>query len=221
MAHEPQKHTGTPDDPLDAVFTVSNVITFARLCLVPVFFVVLMGENNVLACVLFAVAASTDFLDGMIARRTNTVSVLGRMLDPCVDRLLMISGVLGVLLLGRLPLWIVVLVLARDIVMILGYIILLRRYDIRIDVIYAGKVCTTLFFIGFAALLLNWPVLAGLGITTISWLPGFNADPYSWGIWFVYAGLILSVFTTGHYVSAALRQYRRACGMMGEGSEAA
>ena len=88
----------------DEIFTVSNVITFIRLCMVPLFMVLLLGGANVTATVVFAVAACTDFVDGQIARRTNTVSKLGRLLDPAVDRLLMIFGVLGLLLVGRLPL---------------------------------------------------------------------------------------------------------------------
>ncbi|WP_283170481.1 CDP-alcohol phosphatidyltransferase family protein [Curtanaerobium respiraculi] len=204
MARQIEQHAGTPDDPLTRVFTVSNAITFARLCMIPAFFVELVGGNNVAACVLFALAAGTDWFDGQIARRTNTVSVLGRMLDPCVDRLLMIFGVIGVFIVGRIPLWIILLVLIRDIGMIAGYSYLLKRWGIRIDVIYPGKVCTTLFFIGFAALLLNFPPLVGLGLTDLSWLPGFNGEIYSWGIWFIYAGLVLCVYTTGYYIRTAL-----------------
>ena len=53
---------------------------------------------------------------------------------------------------------------------------------------------------GFAGLLLNWPLVSGLGVCDLAWLPGFNADLCSWGIWFVYAGLILCIYTTTVYV---------------------
>lgn len=199
---------GNQGDPIDAIFTVANVISFIRLCMVPAFLVLLLNGQDVEATVVFAIAASTDFLDGQIARRTHTVSKLGRILDPAVDRLLMICGVLGVFLVGRVPLWIIVLVVARDVGMILGYTYLLKRWNVRVDVIYPGKVATTFFFIGFAALILNYPLLPGLGLCDFSWLPGFNMQPAGWGIWFIYAGLVLCVYTTAYYARTGIRKVR-------------
>ncbi|RNL48529.1 CDP-alcohol phosphatidyltransferase family protein [Paraeggerthella hongkongensis] len=201
----------------DRIFTVPNVISFIRLCLVPVFFVLLMNGYNLVATLLYALAAGTDWVDGQIARRTNQVSKLGQLLDPAVDRILMISGVLGLFLVGRLPLWIILVVIARDLFLLVGGACLIKRFRIRVAVVYPGKVATTLLFIGFAGLLLNWPLLPGLGIVDVAWLPGFNADACSWGIWFVYAGLVLALATTAYYVASALRQLREAKGATSEG----
>ena len=88
--------------------------------MIPVFLLLLFNDFNLAATLVFAVAASTDWVDGQVARRTNSVSKLGQLLDPFVDRLLMISGVLGLFLVGRLPLWIIVLVVARDLLMLVG-----------------------------------------------------------------------------------------------------
>ena len=52
--------------------------------------------------------------------------------------------------------------------------------------------------------MLNYPPLQGLGLVNVSWLPGLNGDVYSWGIWFVYAGLLLGIYTTFHYLRAAI-----------------
>jgi cardiolipin synthase len=83
--------------------------------LVPLFFTVMInGTNDTLAFLLFAFAASTDWIDGQIARRTGTVTEIGKAIDPLVDRLLIASGVLGLYIEGRLPLWIVFVLLARD-----------------------------------------------------------------------------------------------------------
>lgn len=201
----------------DKIFTVPNVISFIRLCLVPVFFVLLMNGYNLAATLLYALAAGTDWVDGQIARRTNQVSKLGQLLDPAVDRILMISGVLGLFLVGRLPLWIILVVIVRDLFLLVGGACLIKRFRIRVAVVYPGKVATTLLFIGFAGLLLNWPLLPGLGIVDVAWLPGFNADACSWGIWFVYAGLVLALATTAYYIASALRQLREAKGAMPEG----
>lgn len=189
----------------DRVLTVPNVISFIRLCMVPVYLVLLLNGQNIAAAIVFAVAAATDFLDGQIARRTHCVSKLGQLLDPVVDRTLMVAGVLGVFLAGRVPLWIILLIVARDALVLGGGAWLLFKRSIRIPVIYPGKFATTFLFIGFAALILNWPLVPGLGLCDISWLPGFTGAEVCWGIWFIYAGLALSLGTTVYYVWAAIR----------------
>lgn len=187
----------------DKIITVPNVISFIRLCLVPVFFILLFQGQSIPATLVFAVAAGTDFVDGQIARRTHSVSKLGQLLDPAVDRILMISGVLGAYLMGRLPLWIILIVVARDLLLLYGGFVLTIKYRSRVPVVYIGKVGTTLLFCGFALLLLNIPLMSGLGVTEAHWLPGFNHDQVCAGIWLVYVGLVIGVATAVHYVHSA------------------
>ena len=182
------------------IFTLPNLLSFIRFCMIPAFLVLLLNGYNLIATILFAVAASTDWIDGQVARRTNSVSKLGQLLDPFVDRFLMISGVVGLLLVGRLPLWIVLVVVLRDVFMLAGGSYLLSRWKVRVPVIYAGKVTTTLLYIGFAGVLLNMPLLPGLGLTDAAWLPGFSASLYSWGFWFIYVGLLMLIGTTTYYI---------------------
>ena len=206
--HTAQK--ATDEEVIDAVFTVPNIISFVRLCMAPVFLVLLLNGLNIEATVVYAIAAGTDFVDGKIARATHTVSRIGQLLDPFVDRLLMLTGVFGLLMCGRLPIWIVLLILARDLFMLIGGAYLLKKYGIRVAVIYPGKVATTFLFVGCAGLLLNLPLIPGLGWVDVSWLPGFNAAMCSWGIWFVYAGLILGVCTTTYYIMTAVKLWQAA-----------
>lgn len=195
---------------LDTIFTVPNLISFIRLCMAPVYLILLSRGENAAAAILFGIAASTDFVDGQIARRTHTVSKLGQLLDPAVDRVLMITAVFGLMLVGRLPVWIVVVVLLRDLLLLIGGVFLLQRYNVRVAVIYPGKFATTFLFVGFAGLLLNVPQVAGLGVCDIAWLPGLNSLTWSWGIWPVYAGLFLGVFTTSYYVFKGFQGMREA-----------
>ena len=192
------------------IFTLPNFISFIRLCMIPAYFVLLLNGFDLLATLMFAIAASTDFLDGQIARRTHKVSRLGQMLDPTVDRLLMVFGVLGLLIVGRLPLWIIVVVILRDAYLLIGGAYLLFRWKQRVAVIYLGKFATTFLFVGFAGLLLNFPQISGLGVCDIAWLPGFNAESVSWGIWFVYIGLILALIATIIYTIKGWRALKRA-----------
>ncbi len=195
---------------LDTIFTVPNLISFIRLCMAPVYLLLLSRGENAAAAILFGIAASTDFVDGQIARRTHTVSKLGQLLDPAVDRVLMITAVFGLMLVGRLPVWIVVVVLLRDLLLLIGGAFLLQRYNVRVAVIYPGKFATTFLFVGFAGLLLNVPQVAGLGVCDIAWLPGLNSLTWSWGIWPVYAGLFLGAFTTTYYVVKGFQGMREA-----------
>ena len=210
MADEAQKTPGTSEEVTHDIFTLANVVSFVRLLMVPAYLILLLNGFNLAATLVFAVAAATDFLDGQIARRTHTVSRLGQLLDPAIDRILMITGVLGVFLVGRIPLWVIVVVVLRDAYLLVGGGILLSRWHIRVPVIYPGKFATTFLFVGFAGLLLNWPLIPGLGWCDLSWLPGFNGEAVSWGIWFIYAGLLLSLGVTVYYSVAAARALRAA-----------
>ena len=105
MSDEKEKRPSwdTPESEVtNRIFTAANVVSFIRLCMVPVYLVLLLDGHDILATFIFALAASTDFIDGQLARRTHTVSRLGRLLDPAVDRALMVFGVVGLLLVGHL-----------------------------------------------------------------------------------------------------------------------
>jgi cardiolipin synthase len=193
----------TPTEPEDHsrdIYTVANIVTVLRLILVPLFFAVLInGENNALAFGLFAVAASTDWLDGQIARRTGTVTAIGQAIDPLVDRLLIASGVLGLYIVGRLPGWIVIVLFARDLYLMYGAWRLEQFHHTRMPVTFAGKCTTALLLVGFADLILNWPMVPGLGLVESPYLPGLGSQPAALGVFFVYAGVAFSVGTAIHY----------------------
>jgi len=210
MAEKLKNASGATEEVTHRIFTLANIISFVRLLMVPAYLVLLLNGYDLAATLVFAVAAATDFLDGQIARRTHTVSRLGQLLDPAIDRILMITGVLGVFIVGRIPLWVIVVVVVRDLYLLIGGGILLSRFRIRVPVIYPGKFATTFLFVGFAGLLLNWPLVPGLGLTDAAWLPGFSDGMVSWGIWFIYAGLILSLGVTVYYSVAAARALKQA-----------
>ncbi len=187
------------DESIDRIITVPNVISFVRLLLVPVYLTLLFMGEDVPALIVFSIAAGTDFIDGQIARRTHQVSNLGKILDPAIDTILMFTGVLGVVMIGRLPIWFAVLVILREVFLLIGGGILLKKRGIRVDVIYPGKFATTFLFVGFAGMLLNMPMVPGLGVCDVSWLPGFNHDSVALWVWLIYLGLILQVGVTIYY----------------------
>ncbi|HET6498259.1 MAG TPA: CDP-alcohol phosphatidyltransferase family protein [Coriobacteriia bacterium] len=182
------------DDHVDDVWTVANVITILRLLLIPFFFSVVLSERehaNVLAFALFAAAAATDWLDGMIARRTGTVTTVGKIIDPLVDRLLLAAGVTGLYLIGRVPLWLVGILVARDAYLLWGAY-RLERHGERMPVTRIGKVTTAVLLTGFSLLILGWP--------RVPW----DAFDYL-GEPIVLVGLVLSLVSAAHYTLLAKR----------------
>lgn len=155
-----RKIHGQADDPLDTVFTLPNLITLFRFLLIPLFVIFLLGDfPPAYAFAIFVLAASTDWIDGRVARRTNSVSKFGKLFDPLIDRLLLLSGVLGVFLLGRLPLWIVIVLILRDAFLFFGAsYIKIHAGGATIPVFFLGKCTTAALLTGFASLLINWPL---------------------------------------------------------------
>lgn len=206
------------DPSYDKIVTIPNLISLVRLCLIPLYMVLLFAGHDLAAAIVFGVAAASDFLDGQVARRTHSVSRVGKLLDPAIDTLLMITGVLGTCIVGRVPIWIAVFVFARELFLLCGGAVLLRHFKIQVPVVYPGKVATTLLFFGFAGMILYMPVFQGLGICDISWLPGFDHSITSWGIYLIYAGLILQLGVTIYYCFAAYRQLKSAMAAKDEAS---
>jgi cardiolipin synthase len=126
-----------------AVVTVPNILSFARIALIPVFCWLSANEPTRLwGILLFAVVVSTDWVDGYVARRTGRVTELGRILDPLADRLAIAAGLLTFAISGIFPFWAALLILIRDVAVLLGGVAVLWGRDIRIDVRWIGKIAT-------------------------------------------------------------------------------
>jgi cardiolipin synthase (CMP-forming) len=125
--------------------TIPNLITVARLFAVPaVVYAMLLGEIG-LAFVLFLLAGISDAVDGFIARHFNQRSELGAYLDPIADKLLLVSVFVMLGFIGELPLWLVVIVVSRD-VMIVAAVVLstLMRQPVEMKPIMVSKANTAL-----------------------------------------------------------------------------
>ena len=99
------------------ILNAPNAITVARIGMIPLILAFTYYEgrvNSFVAGGLFAIVGATDFLDGWVARRTNTVTVVGKFLDPLADKLILMSVLIMLVHLGRVPAWLVILILARE-----------------------------------------------------------------------------------------------------------
>ncbi len=96
-----------------------NKITMFRICLIPVFLLVLLtewfgGYTVVLSVSIFAIASLTDALDGYIARSRNLITNFGKLMDPLADKLLVNSALIAFVGLAKLPAWVVIIIVARE-----------------------------------------------------------------------------------------------------------
>jgi cardiolipin synthase len=134
----------------DRVLTVPNVISVVRLLCMPVFVYLLFGrDNRAGAASLLAALGCTDWIDGYIARHWNQVSKLGKVLDPVADRLLFFVGVGAILIDGSVPVWVAVLVLAREVLVAVATLVLAAAGARRIDVTWFGKAGTFGLMVAF------------------------------------------------------------------------
>jgi cardiolipin synthase len=165
----------------DRILSLPNVVTTARLVLIPVFVWLLVQPHHrdwFDAAVLLAALGSTDWLDGQLARRLDQVTTVGKVLDPTADRALLATATIGILAVGAVPIPVAVIALAREGLVAIAAIGLAIAGARRIDVTLIGKagafglMCAfPLFLAGHSdvswhrtALVLAW-IAAVLGLT--------------------------------------------------------
>lgn len=167
-------------------WTLPNGIGFARLAGIPAFLVVALSSSDghsTLAAVLFAVIGWADYLDGFTARLTGQYSRLGALMDPVIDRLLVLSGMVVVLRFDLLPRWAVALVIARELM-----VLILSRYGLRHGV----------------ELKINWP--GRLGVAPAMAAPFFAIlGLHVVALVMLYLGLALGLLATALYIRSGWR----------------
>jgi cardiolipin synthase len=152
------------------VITVPNALSFIRILLIPLFVLLLAGEDSRLwGFVVMGVVLATDWVDGVVARRTGQVTEVGKLLDPFADRLAVMAALVTLVLLDLFPLWAALLVVVRDVAVALAGAVLLRR-GIRIDVRMLGKYAT--FTLMWGIPMIAWGN-AGLPLNDLSLVLGW------------------------------------------------
>ena len=155
-----------------------NTLTLLRILAVPVVVVALLSEVNdgdVIAAVVFALAAATDGLDGYIARRRNQITNFGKLMDPLADKLLVVAALICLVDLNRLAAWIAMVIIARELA-VTGLRTLAAEQSVVISARWHGKVKTTLQIAAIFALIAEDPaptwvdvlVYAAAAMTVIS-----------------------------------------------------
>jgi CDP-diacylglycerol---glycerol-3-phosphate 3-phosphatidyltransferase len=180
--------------PAPSLINVANALTVIRLCLVPVFVLLLLAGGDVLriaACVTFGVASATDLLDGELARRRGLITDFGKIADPIADKALTGSALVVLSFLGELPWWVTGVILFRELA-VTG----LRFWVISHGVIAAsrgGKAKTLLQVVAIALYILPGPLQIARELVMA-------------------AALVVTVLTGADYVVRAARLRRAGAG---------
>ncbi len=159
--------TGETPEPSHAILTLPNVISFARLCVVPLAIWLVLHQSFAAAFACFVAAGISDAIDGWLARRHGG-TVLGAALDPLADKALMIGMFVTLAATAQLPDWLAILVVFRDLVIVGGVALLwVTSHPVAIRPLRISKLNTGLQ-IGLVALVLGLNAL-GLALPTLRW----------------------------------------------------
>lgn len=168
---------------------IPNALTLLRLALVPIFIAVFVaaGDGSSWAAGwIFLVAGVTDQVDGWLARRWRVESRFGKLADPLADRLMIDAAVILLWLDDKLPWPAALVVLARDVLLVGGYRLLVPRgYELNVSIL--GKLAT-------------WLLYLSVGILTVT---GHNTD---WPLWLFWFALGLALLAAAQYVAKARRE---------------
>ena len=170
-------------------WTIPNAIDFVRLAAIPVFLVIALSSadgQDAVAVVLFGVIGWSDYLDGFAARLTGQYSRLGALLDPLVDRLLIVSGMVVCWHFSLLPKWALAIVIARELFMLVASRYALSR-GLEIQINWAGR----------------------LGVAPIAGAPFFAMAGVHWlALIMLYVGMAFALTATVLYVRRGLQLMR-------------
>ena len=168
-------------------WTVPNAIGFARAAMIPVFLALALSSDegtDALPAVLFAVIAWSDYLDGIAARVTGQYSKLGALLDPVIDRMLVVAGGVVVWTFETLPRWALAVLVARELIQ-LAYGQYALRHGVDLKVNWPGRLAVTPLWSAIFAALVGWQTLGEV---------------------LLYVGLVLAIWATALYVRQGLRE---------------
>ena len=169
---------------------IPNVLTIARLVLIPIFVALLLsadGGHSWPAAIVFGVAGITDQVDGWLARRWRVESSFGKIADPLADRLMIDAAVILLWHADRLP-WIALAIPARDVALVAGYkLVMDRGYEFAVNL--AGKAAT-------------WLLYASLAFVMCT------SKGTEWPLWIFCAGVALAAVSLIGYLRKARREVR-------------
>jgi CDP-diacylglycerol--glycerol-3-phosphate 3-phosphatidyltransferase len=182
------------------IFNLPNTISMVRIGVIPVLFGLLLSpgpQMSLIIAILFIAAALTDLLDGYIARRYGIVTTMGKFLDPIADKLIVNTAMIVMIPIGRIPAWIVAIIIIRDFA-VDGIRNIASSEGLIIQASPLGKRKTLCQIFAVSALMIHYPFI--------------GADAHTVGMVILYIALILTVTSGFDYF---LKFYRTSIGPKG------
>jgi len=169
------------------VINLPNTISLIRIGVIPILFFLLLSPGplmSIVIAVLFIAAALTDLLDGHVARRYHIVTTMGKFLDPIADKLIVNTAMILLIPIGRIPTWIVAVIIIRDFI-VDGIRNIASAEGLIIDASPLGKRKTLCQIFAVSALMIHYPF--------------FGADAHAVGMVILYIALVLTVLSGFDY----------------------
>ncbi len=189
------------------LLNLPNILTLARIAAAPVLVVLLLFDTPTAgfwAAVVFSAAAITDWLDGYLARKWQIVTVLGKFLDPLADKLIVMSALIMLIPLGRVPAWAVLLILGREMV-VTGLRSIASSEGIVIAASDLGKFKTIFQMVAIIGLCLHYPYYWFFGVEH----PWLHVSMQNFGTFFFYVALGMTVWSGADYLVKFFRVIAR------------
>lgn len=136
------------------IWNVPNVLTMLRMAMIGVFLWLFFSGYPIGAVAVFIAAGITDFLDGYIARKRKMVTSFGKLMDPLADKLMLIAALASLVSAGRVPVWVVAVVICKELVMVVGGYCLFQHGFVA-QARHIGKVAAVGFIIAVVATFLH------------------------------------------------------------------
>lgn len=174
------------------IITVPNAISFLRICSIPYIAWLIAHHQMVFALIMLAIGALSDCLDGYIARTCNQVSLLGQILDPIADRLLIVCSILALACIGVIPWLVLAAVIVRDAIMAILILILAQHNFGPLPVNFMGKTGTALLMMSIVAMM----ILNTIGLSAIPFFYETVLATSIWGIVLYWSAGVLYVQQT-------------------------
>lgn len=187
------------------IVNLPNLITLGRIALIPLTSLLIFYGDPVsclIAVLLFALAGVSDWFDGYLARKQGLVSMTGKFLDPLADKLLVMATLLMLLPLGRISVWLVMIILAREIsVMALRSIASAEGMVIAAG--QGGKFKTAFQMVGLLGLIIHYEYMVDF------YFVSFRFNYHLFGLWLLIISVGFSLHSAWEYFQSFLRAIER------------
>jgi len=185
------------------ILNLPNILTMTRIAAIPLLAALLLSpskDSGFWAAAVFALASITDWLDGYLARRMGIVTVFGKFLDPIADKMIVMAAMVMILPFGRVPAWMVLVILGREII-ITGLRGIASSEGIVIQASDLGKFKTIFQIVAILGLILHYDYNWFFGIAH----PLLTVNMHNIGMFYLWIATVLTIWSGVDYLARFIK----------------